>query len=92
MCVFQAILAYESIVLCKCSGNVLLDIPFSTPTHGSADSTLWMVQCRDRQAANSEKQGIRFLHGKKRHIEVGDLRLSINATLDRQEDDEEHDA
>ena len=26
VCVFQVILAYESIVLCKCSGNVLLDI------------------------------------------------------------------
>ena len=25
VCVFQVILAYESIVLCKCSGNVLLD-------------------------------------------------------------------
>ena len=26
VCVFQVILAYESIVLCMCSGNVLLDI------------------------------------------------------------------
>ena len=26
MCVFQVILAYESIVLCMCSGNVLLDM------------------------------------------------------------------
>ena len=26
MCVFQVILAYKSIVLCMCSGNVLLDI------------------------------------------------------------------
>ena len=25
VCVFQVILAYESIVLCMCSGNVLLD-------------------------------------------------------------------
>ena len=24
VCVFQVILAYESIVLCKCSGNVLI--------------------------------------------------------------------
>ena len=26
VCVFQVILAYESIVLCMCSGNVLLDL------------------------------------------------------------------
>ena len=26
VCVLQVILAYESIVLCKCSGNVLLDL------------------------------------------------------------------
>ena len=36
VCVFQVILAHESIVLCMCSGNVLLDItyPISTlPEH-----------------------------------------------------------
>ena len=29
VCIFQVILAYESIVLCMCSGNVLLDIKYS---------------------------------------------------------------
>ena len=29
--VLQVILAYESIVLCKCSGNVLLDLNLSRP-------------------------------------------------------------
>ena len=30
VCVLQVILAYESTVLCKCSGNVLLDNIFWT--------------------------------------------------------------
>ena len=29
VCVFQVILAYESIVLCKCSGNVLIGYKLS---------------------------------------------------------------
>ena len=36
VCAFQVILAYESIVLCMCSGNVLLDIYLLPKKQGSS--------------------------------------------------------